>query len=392
MQELNKIVYSIQDVLSCDEKTVALHEPCFRGNEWKYVKECLDTGWVSSVGKFVDQFEKDLAQFTQAKYVIATSNGTSALHIAYMLAGVQPNDEVLVPTMTFVATTNALSYCGGIPHFIDTEITSLGINADLLDQYLESITEKNKKNCINRFTHRTIRALCVMHTLGHPADLDALTAVCNKYGIALIEDAAEALGSSYKNTHVGHHGVVGILSFNGNKIMTTGGGGAILTNNEALAKRAKHLTTTAKISHPFLFDHDEMGYNYRLPNMNAALGCAQLEQVPQFLNAKRKLAEKYQAALNHLPEITFITEPPHGKSNYWLNAILLDESLAPQRDKLIELFIQHKIMVRPLWKLQHTLPMYRDCPRMPLPISENIEKRLIKLPSSPRLILENETT
>jgi len=379
---LNEIIEKTQEAIAHQGNSIALHEPHFAGNEWTYVKECLDTGWVSSVGKFVDRFEKDLADFTQSKYAIATANGTAALHICYLLAGVIPGDEVLVPTMTFVATTNAIAYCGAIPHFIDSEPHSLGLDATHLDHYLNEISKQENNTCINRQTGRPIRALCVMHTLGHPVDLDPLIELCQKYHLILIEDAAEALGSYYKGKHVGQRGLVGALSFNGNKIMTTGGGGAILTDHADVAKRAKHLTTTAKLPHAWAFQHDQVGYNYRLPNLNAALGCAQLEKMTIFLEAKRKLAKKYEKMFKNLDYIRFLKEPEHSKSNYWLNAFVLDDSIDQFRDQLIESFIEKGIMVRPLWNLQHTLPMYQYAPHMPCPVAEKLQKKLIKVPSS----------
>jgi len=379
---INEIISRIKTVLSFSDNSIALHEPCFNGNEWKYAKECLDTGWVSSVGKFVDRFEVGLASFTGAKYAVATVNGTAALHLCYLLAGVKSGDEVLIPALTFVATANALSYCGAIPHFIESEEKSLGINVFLLDQYLKEITEQKNNLCVNRITGRPIRALCVMHTLGHPADLDPLVELCKKYRLILVEDAAEALGSYYKGAHVGHMGLVGALSFNGNKIITTGGGGAILTNEIQIAKLAKHMTTTAKLPHPWLFEHDQVGYNYRLPNINAALGCAQVEQLSKFLNAKRMLAEKYQEIFSGLVGLRFVKEPDYAKSNYWLNALLLDSSFESARDSLLETLNKNNIMSRPFWNLLHTLPMYKDAPRMPLFVAESLHKRLVKIPSS----------
>lgn len=381
-------IQTIKQTLASNAQTIALHEPYFAGNEWNYVKECLDTGWVSSVGKFVDRFEHDLAQFTGAKYAIATSNGTSAMHICYLMAGVKPGDEVLVPTLTFVATVNALSYCGAIPHFIDTDDQHLGINTATLDAYLSEICIREHHQTINKHTGRPIRALCVMHTLGHPVDLDAVEALCEKYQLVLLEDAAEALGSYYKGVHVGHRGTAGALSFNGNKIITTGGGGAILTNDASLAKYAKHITTTAKVPHAFKFEHDQVGYNYRLPNLNAALGCAQLEQLPAFLEAKRLLAHTYQQAFASIEGVRFLQAPAYGQSNHWLNAILLDEKFSASAAALMEALHAEKIMVRPLWNLQHTAVMYRSAPRMPLPIAESLAERLIKLPSSPQLVMQ----
>lgn len=374
------------------DNVIALHEPTFNGNEWHYVKECIDTGWISSAGKFVDKFEKDLCDYTGATYAIATVNGTAALHMAYLLAGIKSGMEVLVPTLTFVGTINPLMYLNAIPHFIDSDETSLGINSEILDKYLADITVQKDNQCINKITGRQIKALCVMHTLGHPVDLEAMEEICKKYHLELIEDAAEALGSFYKNKHVGHHGKVGALSFNGNKILTTGGGGAILTNDQHLAKLAKHLTTTAKLPHLWEYEHDQVGYNYRLPNINAAIGCAQLEKISEFLNKKRKLAEKYASILSTIDEVQLITEPHYAKSNYWLNAMVLNKNLSNYHDNdnnkndILKLLCEHKIMVRPLWNLQHTLKMFKDSPCMPTPIAESLSKRLIKLPSSPHLI------
>ncbi|OGT38061.1 MAG: aminotransferase DegT [Gammaproteobacteria bacterium RIFCSPHIGHO2_12_FULL_37_14] len=386
-----EVIQRIKKIASPHDKAVGLHEPCFMGNEWKYVKECLDTGWVSSVGKFVDKFENDLTDVTGAKFAIATANGTSALHISYLLAGVTTGDEVLVPTLTFVATINAIAYCGAIPHFIDSEEQSLGIDVVRLEDYLNNIARMDGAICVNKLTGRPIRALCVMHTLGHPVDLDPIEQLCKKYQLALIEDAAEALGSYYKGAHVGHRGLLGALSFNGNKIITTGGGGAILTNSTELAKRAKHITTTAKLSHAWLFEHDQVGYNYRLPNINAALGCAQLEQLPQFLRAKRTLSDQYSKNFLKCAGLRFITEPSYAKSNYWLNAILLDESVAEIRNSLLDSLNKAGIAVRPLWNLQHSQLMYKECPRMDLSMAESLQKRLIKLPSSPHLATNNLT-
>lgn len=376
----NEIFCIIKNSISKTEGLCALHEPIFLGNEWQYVKECLDTGWVSSVGKYVDRFEKDLADYTGAKHAVVTVNGTAALHICYLLAGVQPNDEVLVPALTFVATCNALQYCHAIPHFIDSENKYLGIDVDQLKAYLKTIAEIKNDVCYNKITQRPIRALCVMHTFGHPVDLDPLLELAEQYHLNLIEDAAEALGSFYKGKHVGHHGLVGALSFNGNKIITTGGGGAILTNDTDIAKKAKHITTTAKIPHPYLYHHDEVGYNYRLPNINAALGCAQLERLDYFLNMKRKLAQSYAKAFSKIKEVRFLSEPEYAKSNYWLNAILVDNK--EQRDVLLQQLNQEKIGARPVWELMHQLSMYQQAPRMDLSNAEKIAHRLINIPSS----------
>ncbi len=377
-----EIISLLRQMLLNARFPVALHEPEFKGNELQYLKECLETSYVSSVGKFVDQFELELAQFTGAKYAVATSNGTSALHIAFKLAGVEPNDEVLVPTLTFVATSNAISYCNATPHFVDSDGICFGVNPAKLSDYLKEVAEVQNNVCINQLTGKTIRALCVVHVFGHPVDLDPIVEICERYHIKLVEDAAEALGSYYKGEHVGHRGIAGILSFNGNKIITTGGGGAILTDDEAISKQAKHLTTTARLRHAFYYEHDQVGYNYRLPNINAALGCAQLEQLPHLLDAKRKLAENYSQAFRGVDGVTFIREQGYAKSNYWLNTIMLDKEFTSERDKLLELLNDNKIGVRPVWNLMHTLPMYHNCPRMNLSIAEDLAARLINIPSS----------
>src|SRR3990167_3436293 len=377
---INHIINAICSNIPNENTVTSLHEPCFIGCEWEYVKECLDAGWVSSVGKFVDRFEKDLADFTGARYTVVTVNGTAALHICYLLAGVERNNEVLVPTLTFVATCNALNYCDAIPHFIDCEEKNLGIDVAKLENYLNGITEIKNNICYNKKTGRIIRALCVMHTFGHPVDLDKLSDLAQKYHLTLIEDAAEALGSYYKGRHVGHHGLVGALSFNGNKIITTGGGGAIITDNEVIAKRAKHIPTTAKIPHAYLYQHDEIGYNYRLPNINAALGCAQLEKMPYFLSEKRKLTESYQKAFSKIPGVRFLVEPNYAKSNYWLNAIFVEDKI--MLDQLLTTLNKEKIGARPIWELMHYLPMYQDVPRMDLSTAERVAKRVINIPSS----------
>ncbi len=378
----NAVVAAIREALPQGINHVALHEPCFDGNEWAYVKECLDTGWVSSVGKFVDRFEKDLADFTGARRAIAVVNGTAALHICLKLIGVEPGDEVLIPSLTFVATANAVCYCAAMPHFADSELTTLGLDARKLDAYLGEIAEVKQDSCYNRRSGRRIKSVVPMHTFGHPVDLDALSEVAARYRLTMIEDAAESLGSYYKGKHTGNWGITSALSFNGNKVLTTGGGGAIITNDEELGKRAKHLTTTARIPHSWELAHDVVGYNYRLPNINAALGCAQLEQLPSFLKKKRALADRYRKVFEKVRGVTFVTEPAHSTSNYWLNAILLDEELADKRDAVLELTNQNGIQTRPAWALMHRLPMFTSCPRMDLSVAESIARRLINIPSS----------
>lgn len=377
---------AVRSVLgSPDGATISLHEPEFAGREWAYVKECLDTGWVSSVGAFVDRFERDLAAYTGVAHAVATSNGTAALHVALLLAGVQPGDEVLLPALTFIATANAVSYAGGIPHFVESEANSLGVDAVALDGYLREIASLNNGVCINKRTGARIRALVPMHVFGHPCDLDALVELCERWQLVLVEDAAESLGSYYKGRHTGNAGRVAALSFNGNKVVTTGGGGAILTNDAALARRAKHLTTTARVPHRWSFLHDEIGFNYRLPNLNAALGCAQLEQLPGFVARKRRLAARYQAALAGIEGLRFLAEPANTQSNFWLVALVLDEEQASHRDELLAALNDAGYMSRPIWTLMHRLPMYASCPRMPLPVAESLESRVVNIPSSPRL-------
>ncbi|WP_239988452.1 LegC family aminotransferase [Paramagnetospirillum kuznetsovii] len=362
-----------------------LHAPEVAGNEWVYVKECLDTEWVSTVGAYVDRFERMVAEFTGASHAVATVNGTAALHMCLKLAGVGPGDEVITPSLTFIATANAVAYCGAFPHFADVEERSLGLDAAKLDAHLTQVGARRDGVLINRWTGRVIRAVCCMHTFGHACDLDAVAEVCARHGVVLVEDAAESLGSTYKGRHTGNHGLVSSLSFNGNKIVTTGGGGMILTSDEALAKRAKHLTTTAKTPHPFLFNHDEVGYNYRLPNLNAAMGCAQMEQLPGFLARKRLLAERYAAAFDGIEGIRFFREPDYGRSNYWLNVLLLDKPDTGLVHALLERANGEGLQCRPAWTPMHDLPMYRDCPRMDLSVTVGLNQRLINIPSSPRL-------
>ncbi|MCE5181752.1 MAG: LegC family aminotransferase [Anaerolineaceae bacterium] len=368
---------------------VTLHEPSFSGNEWLYLKECLDSTFVSSVGKFVDRFEVELAAFTGAKYAVAVVNGTAGLHIALKLAGVKANDEVLMPALTFVATANAVTYCGATPHFVDSEERTLGVDALKLRDYLTSHTEQRAGQCINLDTGRAIRALVPMHTFGHPSDLDGLLAVAQDFNLALVEDAAESLGSYYHGQHAGTFGLMGTLSFNGNKTITTGGGGAILTNNSELARHAKHLTTTAKLPHAWEYRHDEIGYNYRLPNLNAALGCAQLEQLPMMLVAKRALFERYQAAFAPVAGVKLMAEPEQCQSNYWLQTLLLDAEQANQRDSILKVTNDAGFMTRPAWILMHELTPFKDCPRMDLAGAQSLSQRLINIPSSSSLIWQN---
>lgn len=376
------IIQTLQGVLPRGQASIALHEPLFKGNEWDYVKKCLDCGWVSSAGKNVDHFEKQLAEYLGIKHVIAVVNGTAALHICLQLAGVTTGDEVLVPALTFIATVNAVSYCGAVPHFVDNEERTLGLDPFKLGDYLHEISELRTEGYFNKKSGRRIKAVVPMHTFGHPVDIDPLLEVCQRYNLMLVEDAAESLGSLYKGCHTGTWGRLSALSFNGNKIITTGGGGAILTNDSSLAVLARHLTSQAKLPHAWSFYHDMVGYNYRMPNINAALGCAQLEQLPKFIDKKRSLAVRYQEAFADLEGVNAFKEADFARSNYWLNVLLLDEKYSAARDTILELTCNFGIMTRPAWTLMHKLPMYQYCPRMNLSVAESLERRIISLPSS----------
>ena len=381
----------IQEILSAirsvvGEERVVLHEPVFRGNEWLYVKECLDTTFVSSVGAFVDRFERDLVEYTGAKYAVAVVNGTTALHVALQLAGVRPGDEVFIPSLTFVATANAVSHCGAHPHFVDCEERTLGIDPVRLREYLLENTEQVGGFCLNRITGNIIRALVPMHVFGHPSNLEGLIHVARDFNLVLIEDAAESLGSFYHGKHTGTFGLLGTMSFNGNKTITTGGGGAILTDDAELAKRARHLTTTAKLPHPWEYRHDDIAYNYRMPNINAALGCAQLEQLPAFLKAKRVLYKAYLQAFEDVDGVRLLCEPKGCTSNYWLQALMLDEEQSDQRNAILKITNNAGIMTRPAWVLMNELKPYRECPAMEMTVAKSLVSRIINIPSSPDLI------
>lgn len=380
--QLDAVLGAVRSVLPDAKREYALHEPKFNGNEWKYVKECLDTGWVSTAGPFIRRFEEHLEKSTGVKHAVAMVNGTAALHMALLSVGAAEETEVLVQDLTFVATANAVAYCGAAAHFVDNDEVTLGMDAVKLREYLKKIAEVRHDSCWNRSTKRRIVAAVAMHTFGHPADLDALKAVCRDFQIVLIEDAAEAMGSLYKGTHVGRWGRAAVLSFNGNKILTTGGGGALLTEDDELAAQARHISTTAKRPHAWEFVHDRMGYNYRMPNLNAALGLAQLECLPGFLKAKRALAGRYEAAFRNVEGLQFVSEPPNTKSNYWLNAIKLGPESAPARDQLLALLHAQKIKARPVWTLMHKLPKFRECERADVSTAESLEARLVNLPSS----------
>jgi perosamine synthetase len=378
------IIRAIHDVVGI--KPVSLHEPQFSGNESKYVQECLDSTYVSSVGKFVDRFEEELSTFTGAKYVIAVVNGTAALHMSLLLAGVENSDEVLMPALTFVATANVVRYCGAVPHFVDSEESTLGVDPSALREYLKSTTEQHSGFCINRHTKRRIRALVPVHIFGHPCRLEEIMAVTRDFNLVLIEDAAESLGSLYQGQHTGTFGLFGTLSFNGNKTITTGGGGAILTNDSELAKRAKHLSTTAKLQHRWEYLHDDVGFNYRLPNLNAALGCAQLECLPEFLASKRRLFEHYRDVFLEVPQVQLFMEPDFCHSNYWLQTLLMDECISDQREVVLEATNDADLMTRPAWTLMPSLEPFRNFPSMKIPVAKSLASRLINIPSSSGLV------
>lgn len=384
----DEITKAIQSVVGCNQ--TVLHEPTFIGNEWNYLKQCLDSTLVSSIGPFVDQFESELCRYTGAKYAIAVVNGTAGLHIALKLSGVKPGDEVLIPALTFVATANAVSYCQAIPHFVDSSINTLGMDASKLRDYLLTISEQRNGLCINIATGRVIRAIVPMHTFGHPVDINEILGIANDFNLMLIEDAAESLGSFYCGKHTGTFGLMGVLSFNGNKIITTGGGGAILTNNESIAKSAKHITTTAKLKHPWEYRHDSVAYNYRLPNINAALGCAQLEQLPILISAKRELYQRYKEAFKLLSDVILFEEPNNCKSNYWLQAILLNPICIVNIADVLNITNANGIMTRPAWTLISDLAPYSKFPQMNLNTAKQISNRLINIPSSSNLTLNNE--
>ena len=363
-------------------EVVPLHEPRFTGNEKKYVAECIDSTFVSSVGEFVNRFESMVADYVGVKYVIATVNGTSALHAALVLASVKENDEVLTQALTFVATANAIAYTGAAPVFIDSDKTTLGMCPERLEDFLQNETIEKEDGRYNKKTGRRIAACVPVHIFGHPVKIDRIKEVCSRYRITLIEDACESLGSSYKGSHTGTFGIMGILSFNGNKIITTGGGGMIITDNEELGRRARHITTTARISHKWAFEHDEVGYNYRMPNINAALGCAQMELLPKFLESKRATALLYSKFFSDIGVMFFI-EPPGSRSNYWFNSILLKDRT--ERDAFLEYSNSCGVMTRPVWTLLSRLKMYKGCQHTGLDNAEWIEERLVNIPSSVRI-------
>ncbi len=368
-----RTIYNTQD-------PIALHEPKFVGNEKKYLNECIDSTYVSSVGKFVDLFEQKIAEYTGAKHAVVCVNGTAALHMSLMLCGVKQGDEVLTQALTFIATTNAIAYTGASPVFIDVDLETMGLSPAAVQHFLEEYGDiHNDGFCYNKKTGKRIAACVPMHTFGHPVKIEALVALCDAWHIPVIEDAAESIGSTYKGKHTGTFGTIGTLSFNGNKIITAGGGGMLLFNNETLAQHAKHITTQAKIPHPWEFAHDEIGYNYRMPNINAALGVAQMENLDDFITKKKELALAYKTFFD-VKGINFFTEPKHCRSNYWLNIIILDNRKA--RNQFLEFSNAQKVMTRPIWTLMNKLSMFKDCQTDGLQNALWLEDRVVNIPSS----------
>lgn len=365
------------------EEFIPLHAPFFGGNEKVYLNECIDSTFVSSVGKFVDKFEEVVAAYTGAAKAVVCVNGTNALHLALVLAGVERNDEIITQALTFIATANAISYCGAHPVFTDVDKDTMGLSPNAVDKWLTNHAEIRNDECFNKETGRRIKAVVPMHTFGHPIHLDEMVDVCKKWNLELIEDAAESLGSFYKGKHTGTFGKIGVLSFNGNKTITTGGGGMLLFKDEELGKYAKHLTTQAKVPHAWEFVHDHIGYNYRMPNINAALGCAQMEQLETILKDKRSTAESYKTYFED-KAIRFFSEPENCQSNYWLNAVIL-----PDKDAQIRFLEQTNaegIMTRPIWELMNRLPMFENCQTDDLENTRWFADRVVNLPSSVRNI------
>tara|TARA_B100000795_G_scaffold218808_1_gene172985 strand:+ start:333 stop:1472 length:1140 start_codon:yes stop_codon:yes gene_type:complete len=374
----SEFINFVRDIYGTTKK-ISLHEPKFIGNEKKYLNQCIDTNFVSSIGKFVDKFEKKIAKYTGVKHAIATNNGTSALHISLILAGVEQDDEVITQPLNFVSSCNAISYCKARPIFIDVDRATMGMSPSALRSFLEKNTIIVNKKCINKKTKKIIKACIPMHSYGHPCHIDEIKKLLKKYYIFLIEDAAESLGSFYKNKHTGTFGKLGVISFNGNKIITAGGGGCIITNDKTLANKAKHLTTTAKVTHKWDFNHDMVGYNYRMPNINAALLVAQLEKLNDFIKNKRNLANKYKVFFKKT-DYNFFKEPKNCKSNYWLNSIILKNKT--ERDQFLKKTNSNGIMTRPIWILMNKLPMFKNAQCVELKNSHWLEERVVNIPSS----------
>lgn len=382
MVKYQDIIDKIRDLYGEPDKYIPLHTPLFIGNEKKYLEECIDSTYVSSVGRFVDLFENKISEFTGSKRAVVCVNGTNALHLALKLADVEQNDEVITQPLTFIATGNAISYCGAKPIFIDVDKSTMGLSPNALDEFLSNETVLKPDGCYNKISGRRIKACVPMHTFGHPCRIDEIALICDKFNIELVEDAAESIGSYYKGQHTGTFGKIGVLSFNGNKTITTGGGGMMLFNDEYLANRAKYLTTQAKIPHPWEFVHDETGYNYRMPNINAALGVAQMENLTFYLEKKRLLAKKYEEFFQS-KQVSFFSEPENCISNYWLNVIKF--ASVEERDQFLTESNSQGVMTRPVWRLLNKLPMFKDCQRDPLVNAEWFEERIVNIPSSVKL-------
>ena len=379
------VVSAVDRAVGDAPRLVPLHAPEFSEQALANVSECVTTGWVSSAGAFVTQFEQDTAAYTGAAHAVATVNGTAALHIAMLLAGVESGDEVIIPSLTFIATAAAVTYLNATPHFADVDPQTLGLSPAALAEHLADNTEQRDGRCYNKQTHARIAAIVPMHTFGHPADLDGLTKVAQDFNIPLVEDAAESLGTTFNGKHTGTFGRLGILSFNGNKIMTTGGGGMILTDDPDLAQQAKHITTTAKLPHPYEYIHDRVGYNYRMPNLNAALGVAELARLDTLITQKRALHQRYVDAFASLDGATIYTGPHHAECNCWLNAIVLDQPDPAARDTILTALNDAKLQSRPIWQPMHTLDMFQNCPRADLAVTDNLAQRIINVPSSAQL-------
>ena len=381
--QLSKKIYlAIKNITK--NKISNLHEPFFDKNEISFLSKCIKSTFVSTVGPQVKEFEKVISLFTKAKYVIATVNGTSALHIILKIIGANKYSEILLPTLNFIASANAIKYCQATPHFIDSEETSLGINYKKLENYLTKNTIIRKKKCYNKKTNKQILALVMVHIFGFAGDIPKIKKLCNKFHIILIEDAAEAVGSYYKNKHLGTWGKAGMISFNGNKTITTGGGGAILTNDPSIAKKALHLTMVGKITHKWKLDFSEVGYNYRLPNINAALGLAQFKKLKKILYAKKKIFNRYKSEFKKIKDIKLLEPVKNCKSNYWLNTIILKQNSFSTRNYILNYLNKNGIGARPCWKLLHRVKYLSKYPKMNLSQSENLEKNIINIPSSPK--------
>ena len=384
IKDLTKnIISAIRQSINVEK--AGLHEPSIDDMDIKSVVKTLETGFVSSVGKDIEEFEKDIARYTNASYVVGMCNGTSALHISLLVNNIRENDEILVPALTFIATANAISYCKAIPHFVDSEVDSFGINIDKLELYLEKNTKLENNECINLKTDRRIYAIIPVHVFGFIGDMIRLQKLARRFNLVIIEDATEALGSFRNNKHAGTFGKCGALSFNGNKIITTGGGGALITNDLKLAKYAKHLSTTAKLKHKYEYHHDEVGFNYRMPSLNAALGISQLKKLPNYIIAKTKIRDAYQTNFNKIEGLKFILGPQDCKSNYWLNSIKLDKEIIKYKDFIIEELNENGYLCRPIWQLLSSLNPYKKNPSMDLSQAQELQDSIINIPSSPKL-------